>query len=92
MLSLDTVLEGAKCDKLEEIVIDGDPENFFQIGALLPPQEKEELVLFLKRNIDVFAWSPYETLGMDPDFICYHFICNHLGVHLKSIQMLSRRR
>ena len=49
------VVEGAKCEDLEKVVIGGDSEKFFQIGAQLPPQEKEELVEFLKRNIDVFA-------------------------------------
>ena len=32
-----------------------DPEKFFQVGAQLPPQEKEELIKFLRRNVDVFA-------------------------------------
>ena len=57
------VSEGAKCEKLDEIVIDGDPEKFFQVGAQLPPQDKEELIMFLKRNIDVFAWNAYEVFG-----------------------------
>ena len=47
--------EEAKYERLEEIVIDGDPEKFFQVGAQLPPQEKEKLLAFLRRNIDVFA-------------------------------------
>ena len=46
--------EKAKCEKLEKIVIDDDSEKLFQIGAELPPREKEELIVFLKRNIDVF--------------------------------------
>ena len=36
------------------------------------PQEKEELIEFLKRNIDVFAWDAYDALGIDPAFICHH--------------------
>ena len=55
MSPLDTAVEGAKCKDLEKVVIGGDLEKFFQIGAHLPPQEKEELIEFLKRNIDVFA-------------------------------------
>ena len=30
-------------------------KKFFQIGAQILPQEKEELIEFLKRNVDVFA-------------------------------------
>ena len=50
-----TLAEEAKCEDLEKMVIGGTPEKFFQVGAQLPPQEKEELIEFLKRNIDVFA-------------------------------------
>ena len=60
---MDAVLEGAKCEKLEEIVIDGDPEKFFQIGAQLPSREKEKLIAFLRKNVDVFVWNAYKLLG-----------------------------
>ena len=40
---------------LEKIVVWDDLEKFFQIGAQLPPQEKEEQIDFLRRNVDVFA-------------------------------------
>ena len=68
--------EGAKCEKLEEILINGDPEKFFQIEAQLPPQEEEKLIAFLKENVDVFAWNAYEAPGVDPDFICHHLNVN----------------
>ena len=29
------------------------------------------MLLFLLQNVDVFAWSPYEVLGVDPEFIVY---------------------
>ena len=54
------------------MVVGGDAEKFFQVGAKLPPQEKEELVEFLKRNIDVFAWDACNTPGIDLDFIWHH--------------------
>ena len=54
VLSIDVVSKEAKCERLEEIAIDGDPKKFFQVGAQLPPQEKEELLAFLRKNIDVF--------------------------------------
>ena len=61
---------------MEKVVIGDDLEKFFQVRAQLPPQEKEELVLFLKRNIDVFAWNAYETPGVDLSFICHHLNVN----------------
>ena len=57
--------EEAKCEDLEMVVVGDDPEKFFQIGAQLPPLEKEELIEFLRRNIDVFAWNAYEAPGVD---------------------------
>ena len=32
--------------------------------------------MFLKRNIDVFTWSAYKALGVDPNFICHHLNVN----------------
>ena len=55
MLLVNGPAEEAKYEDLEKIVVDDDPEKFFQVGAQLSPQEKEELIEFLKRNIDVFA-------------------------------------
>ena len=68
--------KGATCEKLEKIVIDDDLEKFFQVRAQLPPREKEELIVFLKRNIDVFVWNAYEALRVDPNFICHHLNVN----------------
>ena len=60
----------------EEIVINGDPKKFFQVEAQLPPREKEELIAFLRKNVDVFAWNAYEAFGVDSDFICHHLNVN----------------
>ena len=76
MQPFDAAAEGAKCEDLEKVVIGGDSEKFFQIRAQLPPQEKEELVEFLKRNIDVFAWDACDALGIDPAFIWHHLNVN----------------
>ena len=58
------------------MVIDNDPKKFFQVGVQLPPQEKQELIEFLQKNVDVFAWNTYEAPGIDPDFICHHLNVN----------------
>ena len=58
------------------MVVGDNTEKFFQIGAKLPPQEKEELVEFLKRNTEMFAWDACDALGIDPAFICHHLNVN----------------
>ena len=76
MLLVNGTVDEVKCEDLEKIIVGDDPEKFFQVGAQLPPQEKEELIEFLKRNIDVFAWNVYEAPGVDPSFICHHLNVN----------------
>ena len=58
------------------MVIDTNPDKFFQVGVQLPPQEKQELIEFLWKNVDVFAWNAYEAPRVDPDFICHHLNVN----------------
>ena len=68
MLPVNWITEETKCEDLEKIVVSDDLEKFFQVRAQLPLQKKEELIEFLKRNIDVFTWSAYEAPGVDPSF------------------------
>ena len=70
--------ESTRCEDLTKVIIGDDPDRFFQVGSQLPLHEKEELVEFLKRNLDVFAWSAYEAPGVDPEFICHHLKVNPL--------------
>ena len=77
-MSIDKLAEDAKSEDLVNVVIGDDLEKFFQIGFQLPHQEREELIEFLKRNIDVFAWNAYEAPGVDPEFICHHLKVNPL--------------
>ena len=68
--------EEAKCEDLERVVVGDDPEKFSQVRAQLPSQEREELIDFLRKNVDVFAWNAYEAPWVDPNFICHHLNVN----------------
>ena len=76
MLSIYKLTEKAKCEDLVKVTVGDDLEKFFQIGSQLSQQEREELVEFLKKNIDVFALNTYEALGVDPEFNCHHLNVN----------------
>ena len=76
MLPIDIRIDEAKCEDLEKVIIGDDSKKIFQVRAQLSPQEKEKLVEFLKRNVDVFAWDAYEASGVDPNFICHHLNVN----------------
>jgi hypothetical protein len=65
----------AKQDKEKiEIAVDGEtkkvylddmPDRAVTIGAHLSPEEEKELVQFLNKNKDVFAWSVKDLQGVD---------------------------
>ena len=76
MWSTDVMVEEARCEELEKVIIVKDEGKFFQVGVQLPHWEKEELIGFLMRNIDVFAWNAYETPRVDRNFICHHLNVN----------------
>ena len=51
----------ASCEDLEKVIIDTDLEKFFQVGVQLPPHEKQELIEFIRKNVDMFAWDACEA-------------------------------
>ena len=57
---------------LEDISLDeNNPERYTRVGTDLKQKIKKDLVHFLKKNIDVFAWSHEDTLGIDPKVITH---------------------
>ena len=52
-------------DPLEKVVLDG-LEKFTYTNSLLTDEEKEQLRLMLLSNIDVFAWSHSDMVGINP--------------------------
>lgn len=54
-------------EKLEEITLDDNhPERIIRLGTHAANTTRQELVLFFKSSIDVFAWSHEDMLGIDP--------------------------
>jgi hypothetical protein len=45
------------------------PDRAVTIGAYLNPEEEKELIQFLNKNKDVFAWSAKDLQGVDRDII-----------------------
>ncbi|XP_075640281.1 uncharacterized protein LOC142612035 [Castanea sativa] len=63
-------------EQLTKVIIGEDEEKNFQVGSKLPVQEREELIQFLRDNMDVFAWTTYDVPGIDPEVICHHLNIN----------------
>ena len=54
-------------EELEEVSLDkGSPNKKVLVGTLLTKKEKDELMNFLRKNKDVFAWSHRDIPGVDP--------------------------
>ena len=52
---------------LEDIPLEeGNPEKFTRIGTSMKEKMKQDLVQFLRKNIDVFAWNHKDMPGIDP--------------------------
>ena len=61
-------------DSAEDLIkvrILSDDDKSFQIGASMKIEDRMGMLLFVVTNVDVFAWSPYEVLGVDPEFVVH---------------------
>ena len=45
-------------------LVEGDPSKTTKVGKELQQSLKDELVKFLKKNLDVFAWSHEDMLEL----------------------------
>ena len=75
-------------EKLETIeLVEGDHTKTTQIGTSMNPQTKEEIVNFLKDNLDMFAWSHEDMPGIPANIIQHH-----LNVYPEKKPVQQRRR
>ena len=86
---------------LEDIFLEeGNPEKFTRIGTSMKEKTKQDLVQFLRENIDVFAWSYEDMSGINPSVITHRLnvypsskpVRQKKRVLLMRETMLSRKR
>ena len=63
-------------------------ERFFLVRSTLNEGEREEIIAFLRENMDVFAWQPSDMPGIDAKVICHQL---HIDKSFKPIKQKSRR-
>ena len=62
---------------LEDIHWDkNNPEKYTRVGASMEKKTKQDLVQFLKKSIDVFAWSHEDMLGIN---LCHYLSFERLS-------------
>ncbi|XP_028116466.1 uncharacterized protein LOC114314209 [Camellia sinensis] len=75
-------------EDLETVLVEeGNPDKFFLLGTSLIVGEKEQLLALLCKNIEVFAWSAYDTPGLDPNYACHR-----LNVQLRARPVIQKSR
>ncbi|KAL0445580.1 UNVERIFIED_CONTAM: hypothetical protein Slati_1685900 [Sesamum latifolium] len=66
----------AKVQPAEELfnieIITGNPDKTTRIGSHLGEEAKKEITLCLRRIGDIFAWTPQDLEGIDPQVITHH--------------------
>ena len=75
-------------EALEDIPLDkNNPERYTRVGTDMEKKTKQDLVQFLRKSIDVFAWSHEDMLGIDPSVIT----CR-LNVYPSSMPIQQKKR
>ena len=73
---------------LEDVPLgEGNLEKFTRIGTSIEEKTKQDLVQFLRENIDVFAWSHEDMPGIDPGVITHR-----LNVYPSSKPVRQKKR
>ena len=73
---------------LEDIPLEeGNPKKFTRIGTSMKEKTKQDLVQFLRKSIDVFAWSHEDMLGIDLSVNTHR-----LNVHPSSKPVRQKKR
>ena len=59
-------------EALEDVPLDkSNPEKFTRIGTSMEIKTKQDLVHFLKKSMDVFAWTDEDMSSIDPSVITH---------------------
>ena len=48
-----------------------DPSKLLRVGSQLKRELKNQLIDFLRHNMDVFAWTHADMTGISPDIACH---------------------
>nr|XP_025674348.1 uncharacterized protein LOC112775091 [Arachis hypogaea] len=58
-------------DNLQQITLTTDDKQCTYIGEALESEDRARLIHILRQNIDLFAWTPDDILGISPKVICH---------------------
>ncbi|XP_074377973.1 uncharacterized protein LOC141719490 [Apium graveolens] len=72
-------------DTIYVLVDKDDPNKILKVGSQLSDKMMESLTCFLITNLDVFAWSHLDMVGIDPGIMCHrlNILLNCTGIRQK---------
>ena len=60
-------------EELQDVFLDEEHlDRITRIGTQSSLSVQKMLILFLKNNLDIFAWSHEDMLGIEPKIMVYH--------------------
>ena len=65
------------------VPVSKDPNQVLKIGSQLGMKLRKELILFLKANLDVFAWEHSDMCGIPPNVIVHKLNINQKLIPVK---------
>ena len=78
----------ASTDELLQIPFNEQlPKKFFKISSELNKEDQVQLINFLRKNMDIFAWSASDMPGLSPDVITHK-----LNVNLACHPIMQKKR
>ncbi|XP_074327561.1 uncharacterized protein LOC141665476 [Apium graveolens] len=86
-ISMSAEKMGLAEDTIEISADEKDPSKVLKIGSQLTPRMKEGLLIFILENLDVFAWSHPDMVGIDPEVMCHR-----LNIDSKNKGIRKKRR
>ncbi|KAL2248307.1 UNVERIFIED_CONTAM: Polyprotein P3 [Sesamum indicum] len=69
------------------VIIPRDPKNFTCIGSQLEDVTREKIIERLRHNADIFAWTPQNSEGINPNVINHHL---NIHPHMKPMKQKNR--
>ncbi|XP_016192002.1 uncharacterized protein LOC107632878 [Arachis ipaensis] len=63
-------------DDLQKVYFNNDPNKFTYVGTSISATELKDIAAFLQEQADLFAWTPSDMPGIDPQIIIHKLAIN----------------
>ncbi|XP_072088602.1 uncharacterized protein [Arachis hypogaea] len=63
-------------DDLQKVYFNNDPNKFTFVGKSISKEELNVITIFLQEQADLFAWTPSDMPGIDPQIISHKLAIN----------------